>query len=100
MTRRPKSAARKIHGNGDDAGDAERLAAWEAQTAAREMTAPSQVHKDVAAFGPRPVAVIDEDLQATAARAAVAAAQPHHAVWSLSGLRFGRAPAPSPGGSP
>ena len=27
MTRRPKSQARKIHGNGDDAGEAERLAA-------------------------------------------------------------------------
>ena len=54
MTRRPKSAARKIHGSGGDAGEAERLAAWEAQTAAREITALSQVHRDVAAFGSRP----------------------------------------------
>jgi hypothetical protein len=44
MTRRPKSAARKIHGSGGDADEAERLAAWEAQTAAREITALSRVH--------------------------------------------------------
>ena len=55
MTRRPKSEARKIHGGGGDAGEAERLAAWEAQTAAREITALSRVHRDVAAFGSRPV---------------------------------------------
>ena len=55
MTRRPKSAARKIHGtSGGDADEAERLAAWEAQTAAREMTALSRVHTDVAAFGLAP----------------------------------------------
>ena len=101
MTRRPKSQARKIHGNGGgDAGEAERLAAWEAQTAAREMTALSQVHRDVAAFGSRPVAVIDEDLKAMAARAAVAEVQRHHAVWSLSELRFEVGRALPPGASP
>jgi hypothetical protein len=99
MTRRPKSAARKIHGSGGDADEAERLAAWEAQTAAREITALSQVHRDVAAFGSRPVASIDEDLKAMAARAAVAEVQRHHAVWSLSELRFEVGRALPPGAS-
>jgi hypothetical protein len=87
-TRRPKSDARKIHGSGGDAGEAERLAAWEAQTAAQEITVLSRVHEDVAAFGSRPAAVIDEDTKAMAARVAVAEVQRHHAVWSLSELRF------------
>ena len=101
MTRRPKSQARKIHGaDGGDADEAERLAAWEAQTAAREITALSRVHTDVAAFGSRPVAVIDEDLQAMAARAAVAEVQQHHAVWSLAELRFEIGRALPPGASP
>ena len=100
MTRRPKSAARKIHGSGGDAGEAERLAAWEAQTAAREITALSRVHADVAAFGSRPVVTIDEDLKAMAARAAVAEVQAHHAVWCLSELRFEVGRALPPGASP
>ena len=100
-TRRPKAAARKIHGtSGGDADEAGRLAAWEAQTAAAEMTALSQVHTDVAAFGSRPVAVIDEDMKAMAARAAVAEVQQHHAVWSLSELRFEVGRALPPGASP
>ncbi len=99
-TRRPKAAARKIHGTGGDADEAERLAAWEAQTAAREMTALSQVHADVAAFGARPAAVIDENIKAMAARAAVAEVQRHHAVWSLSELRFEVGRALPPGASP
>jgi hypothetical protein len=100
MTRRPKSAARRIHGRGGDAGEAERLAAWEAQTAAREMTALSQVHRDMAAFGSRPVAVIDEDIKSMAARAAVTEVQRHHAVWSLSELRFEVGRALPPGATP
>jgi conjugative relaxase-like TrwC/TraI family protein len=101
MTRRSKSQARKIHGRGGgDAGEAERLAAWEAQTAAREMTALSQVHRGVAAFGSRPVAVIDGNLEAMAARAAVAEVQAHHAVWSLSELRFEVGRALPPGATP
>ena len=100
MTRRPKSAARKIHGGGGDAGEAERLAAWEAQTAAREITALSQVHRDVATFGSRPVVTIDEDMKAMAARAAVAEVQAHHAVWSLPELRFEVGRALPPGASP
>jgi hypothetical protein len=101
MTRRPKSQARKIHGRGGgDAGEAERLAAWEAQTAAREMTALSRVQQDVAAFGSRPAVAIDEDLKAMAARAAVAEVQRHHAVWSLSELRFEAGRALPPGASP
>ena len=100
-TRRPKAAARKIHGtSGGDADEAGRLTAWEAQTAAAEMTALSQVHTDVAAFGSRPAAVIDEDMKAMAARAAVAEVQQHHAVWSLSELRFEVGRALPPGASP
>ena len=100
MTRRPKSAARKVHGRGGDADEAERLAAWEAQTAAREMTVLSRVHKDVAGFGSRPAVTIDEDIKAMAARAAVAEVQRHHAVWSLSELRFEVGRALPPGASP
>src|SRR5260370_36434043 len=100
MTRRPKSAARKIHGNGDDAGDAERLAAWEAQTAAKEMTALSQVHKDVAAFGLRPVAVIDDAMKAMAGRAAGGGGPRRPAGGARSARRWGAGPAPPPGGPP
>jgi TrwC relaxase/AAA domain len=101
MTRRPKSAARKIHGSGGgDADEAEQLAAWEAQTAAREITALSRVHADVAAFGSRPLVTIDQDIKAMAARAAVAEVQRHHAVWSLSELRFEVGRALPPGASP
>jgi hypothetical protein len=101
MTRRPKSAARRIHGgSGGDAGEAERLAAWEAQTAAQEITVLSRVHRDVAAFGSRPVVMIDEDMKAMAARVAVAEVQAHHAVWSLSELRFEVGRALPPGASP
>jgi flagellar biosynthesis GTPase FlhF len=100
MTRRPKSQARRIHGDGDDADEAARLAAWEAQTAAAEMTALSRVHRDVAAFGRRPAAVIDDAVKEMAARAAVAEVQAHHAVWSLSELRFEAARALPPGASP
>jgi len=99
MTRRPKSAARRVHGTSGDADEAERLAAWEAQTAEREMTVLSQVHKDVAEFGSRPAAVIDEDIKAMAARAGVAEVQQHHAVWSLSELRFEVSRALPPGAS-
>ncbi|HEY0997991.1 MAG TPA: hypothetical protein VGD83_00005, partial [Streptosporangiaceae bacterium] len=88
MTRRPKSAARKIHGGGGDAGEAERLAAWEAQTAAQEMTALSRVHRDVTSFAGGPPAVIDDAMKQMAARAAVSEVQAHHAAWSLSELRF------------
>ena len=100
MTRRPKSQARKIHGGGDgDADEAARLAAWEAQTTAAEMTALSRVHRDVAAYEHRPVAVIDDPMKAMAARAAVAEVQAHHAVWSLSELRFEVGRALPPGAS-
>ena len=99
-TRRPKSAARRVHGtSGGDADDAERLAAWETQTAEREITMLSQVHQDVARFGSRPAAVIDDDIKAMAARAAVAEVQRHHAVWSLSELRFEVGRALPPGAS-
>ena len=100
MTRRPKSQARKIHGDGDDADEAARLAAWEAQTAAAEMTALSRVHREVAAFGRRPAVVIDDAMKQMAARAAVAEVQAHHAVWSLSELRFEAGRALPPGASP
>jgi hypothetical protein len=99
-TRRPKSQARKIHGNGNDADEGERLDAWEAQTAAREMTVLSAVHREAAAFPRRPTVVIDEDHKAMAARAAVAEVQAHHAVWSLAELRFEVGRALPPGATP
>ena len=100
LTRRPKSAARRVHGtSGGNADEAERLAAWEAQTAEREMTVLSRVHKDVAGFGSPPAAVIDDGITAMAARAAVAEVQRHHAVWSLSELRFEAGRALPPGAS-
>ena len=64
------------------------------------MTALCQVYKDVAAFELRPVAMIDDAIKAMAARAAVAEVQRHHAVWSLSELRFEVGRALPPGASP
>jgi conjugative relaxase-like TrwC/TraI family protein len=99
-TRRPKAEAKKIHGDGQDAGQEARLKAWEKQTAAAEMTALSGVHREVAAYQGRPAVVIDDGLREMAARAAVAEVQRHHAVWSLSELRFEVARALPPGASP
>ncbi len=95
-TRRTKAEARRtIAGRTGTAEPtaAQRLAAWEAQTAHREMQALSGVHKDVARFAAREraartPAVLDEAAKRTAARIAVAEVQRHHAVWSMTQLRF------------
>jgi hypothetical protein len=95
-TRRTKNAARRtIAGRTGTAEPtaAQRLAAWEAQTARREVHALSAVHEDVARFaaGQHAVhsrAVLDDAAKRTAARIAVAAVQTQHAVWSMAQLRF------------
>jgi ATP-dependent exoDNAse (exonuclease V) alpha subunit len=94
-TRRTKAQARRtIAGQTGttEPTEAQRLAAWEAQTARREMHALSAVHEQVAAFaaqraGRAPV-VLDDAAKRTAARIAVAEVQKHHAVWSMAQLRF------------
>jgi hypothetical protein len=94
-TRRTKAQARRtIAGQTGttEPTEAQRLAAWEAQTARREMHALSAVHEQVAAFaaqraGRAPV-VLDDAAKRMAARIAVAEVQKHHAVWSMAQLRF------------
>ena len=71
----------------------QRLAAWEAQTARREVQALSAVHAQVAAFAASPRAArgraaLDDAAKRTAARIAVAEVQKQHAVWSMAQLRF------------
>ena len=94
-TRRTKAEARRTVGG--QAGTAEptaaqRLAAWEAQTARREVQALSAVHQEVARFAAehagRAPAVLDDAAKRRAARIAVAEVQQHHAVWSMAQLRF------------
>jgi hypothetical protein len=95
-TRRSKNAARRtIAGQTgtEEPTAAQRLAAWEAQTARREVHALSAVHEDVARFaaGQHAVharAVLDDAAMRTAARIAVAEVQKLHAVWSMAQLRF------------
>ena len=94
-TRRTKAQARRtIAGQTgtDEPTAAQRLAAWEAQTARREVRALSAVHEQVAAFAAgrvgRAPAVLDDAAKRTAARIAVAEVQKLHAVWSMAQLRF------------
>jgi hypothetical protein len=94
-TRRTKAQARRtIAGQTGTARptQAQRLAAWEAQTARREVQALSAVHEQVAAFAAghalRASAVLDDAAKRTAARIAVAEVQKQHAVWSMAQLRF------------
>ena len=94
-TRRTKAEARRtVAGQAGTAEPtaAQRLAAWEAQTARREVQALSAVHQEVARFaaqfaGRAPV-VLDDAAKRKAARIAVAEVQQHHAVWSMAQLRF------------
>ncbi len=95
-TRRSKSAARRTiagqTGTEEPTG-AQRLAAWEAQTAHREVHALSAVHEQVARFAADQHAVhlrtvLDDAAKRTAARIAVAEVQIQHAVWSMAQLRF------------
>jgi hypothetical protein len=94
-TRRTKAQARRtIAGQTGttEPTQAQRLAAWEAQTARREVQALSAVHEQVAAFAAghalRAPAVLDDAAKRTAARIAVAEVQKQHAVWSMAQLRF------------
>jgi len=94
-TRRTKAQARRTIAGQTGAAEptqAQRLAAWEAQTARRETQALSAVHEQVAAFATghalRASAVLDDAAKRTAARIAVAEVQKQHAVWSMAQLRF------------
>ncbi|HEY3651032.1 MAG TPA: MobF family relaxase [Streptosporangiaceae bacterium] len=91
-TRRTKAQARRTIAGQTGAAEpteTQRLAAWEAQTARREMQALSAVHEQVAAFtAGRAPAVLDDAAKRTAARIAVAEVQKQHAVWSMAQLRF------------
>jgi conjugative relaxase-like TrwC/TraI family protein len=94
-TRRTKAQARRTIAGQTGAAEptaAQRLAAWEAQTAHREMHALSAVHEQVAAFAAeragRARAVLDDAAKRTAARIAVTEVQKLHAVWSMAQLRF------------
>jgi len=95
-TRRTKTQARRTLAGQTGATEptaAQRLAAWQAQTAHREMRALSAVHEQVAQYAAactgRALAVLDDAGKRTAARIAVAEVQTHHAVWSMAQLRFG-----------
>jgi len=94
-TRRTKAEARRTIAGQTGAAEpseAQRLAAWQAQTVRREVQALSAVHEEVARFATqqagRAPAVLDDAAKRTAARIAVAEVQRHHAVWSLAQLRF------------
>jgi len=94
-TRRTKAEARRtVAGQSGTAEPttAQRLAAWEAQTAGREVQALSAVHQEVARFAAehagRAPAVLDDAAKRKVARIAVAEVQRHHAVWSMAQLRF------------
>jgi hypothetical protein len=94
-TRRTKAQARRtVAGQTGTAEptEAQRLAAWEAQTTQREVQALSAVHQEVARFAAacagRAPAVLDDAAKRRAARIAVAEVQQHHAVWSMAQLRF------------
>jgi len=94
-TRRTKSQARRTIAGQTGAAEptgGQRLAAWEAQTAQREVHALSAVHEQVARFAAERAAgapaVLDDATKRTAARIAVAEVQRHHAVWSMAQLRF------------
>ena len=95
-TRRTKAQARRtIAGQtgATEPTEAQRLAAWEAQTARREIQALSAVHEQVAAFAAsqraaRVRAALGDAAKRRAARIAVAEVQKLHAVWSMAQLRF------------
>src|SRR6516164_5914482 len=95
-TRRTKAQARRTIAGQTGTTEptaAQRLAAWEAQTARREVQALSVVHEQAARFAAdqhavHRRAVLDDAAKRTAARIAVAAVQKQHAVWSMAQLRF------------
>jgi conjugative relaxase-like TrwC/TraI family protein len=94
-TRRTKAEARRTIAGRTGATEptaAQRLAAWEAQTACHEVQVLSAVHEQVARFAAghagRALAELDDAARRTAARIAVAEVQRHHATWSMAQLRF------------
>ena len=94
-TRRTKAEARRTvagQTGAEEPTDAQRLAAWEAQTTGQEVEALSAVHEEAAQFAAqhagRAPAVLDDAAKRKAARIAVAEVQQHHAVWSMAQLRF------------
>ena len=95
-TRRTKAEARRTLAGRTGAAEptgAQRLAAWETQTARREVQALSAVHAQVASFAAtqratRARAALDDAARRRAARIAVAEVQKHQAVWSMAQLRF------------
>jgi TrwC relaxase/AAA domain len=94
-TRRTKADSRRTvagQAGTTEPTQAQRLAAWEAQTARQEVHALSAVHEEVARFAAgragRGPAVLDDAAKRKAARIAVAEVQQHHAVWSMAQLRF------------
>ena len=94
-TRRTKAEARRTvagQAGHKEPTQAQRLAAWEAQTGRQEVHALSAVHQEVAQFAAehagRAPAVLDDTAKRRAARIAVAEVQQHHAVWSMAQLRF------------
>jgi hypothetical protein len=95
-TRRTKAQGRRTiagHTGTAEPTEEQRLAAWEAQTARREMQALSAVHAQAAAFAAshraaRAGAALDDAAKGKAARIAVAEVQKLHAVWSMAQLRF------------
>ena len=94
-TRRSKAEAKRtVAGKtgSTEPTEAERLAAWEKQTTAREVQALSEVHEHAEAFAlanaRRANPVLNEEEKARTARIAVAEVQEHHATWSMSELRF------------
>ena len=95
-TRRTKTQARRTlagRTGTTEPTEAQRLAAWEAQTARREVQALSGVHAQVASFAATRRAAhastaLDDAARRRAARIAVAEVQKQHAVWSMAQLRF------------
>ena len=90
-TRRTKAEARRTVAGQTGAAeptDAQRLAAWEAQTVREEVQALSAVHEQAEQFTRRAIPVLDESAKGRAARIAVAEVQKHHATWSMAQLRF------------
>jgi hypothetical protein len=94
-TRRSKSAARHTlagQTGAEEPTEAQRLRAWETQTAQREVQTLSAVHQQVRSYatdrtGPAP-AVLSDVARRRAARIAAAEVQKHHATWSMAQLRF------------
>ena len=95
-TRRTKAQARRTIAGRTGAAEptkAQRLVAWEAQTARREVQALSGVHEQVASFAAsrraaRARAALGDAAKRTAARIAIAEVQKQHAVWSMAQLQF------------